>query len=33
MRPAATLSAMASKFDPRPESRIPIRFTGHRQHK
>src|SRR5262245_28481970 len=25
MRPAATLSAMAAKFDPRPESRIPRR--------
>jgi hypothetical protein len=27
MRPAATLSASASKFEPRPLSRIPIRFA------
>ena len=27
-RPAATLSAIASKFEPRPESRMPSRFTG-----
>ena len=27
---AATLSAIASKLDPRPESRIPSRFTLHR---
>jgi hypothetical protein len=26
MRPAPTLSASASKFDPRPDSSTPIRF-------